>query len=72
MSEANTVQVSIENAVATVTLNRPAKRNAMSPSLHLEMAEVLEKLRYEKTSRVVVVTAVGYYGNVSAVVLRRP
>ena len=59
MSEANTVQVSIENAVATVTLNRPAKRNAMSPSLHLEMAEVLEKLRYEKTSRVVVVTGAG-------------
>ena len=59
MSESNTVQVSIENAVATVTLNRPAKRNAMSPSLHLEMAETLEKLRYEKTSRVIVVTGAG-------------
>ena len=47
MPEANTVTVAIENAVATVTLNRPAKRNAMSPSLHIEMADVLEKLRYE-------------------------
>jgi feruloyl-CoA hydratase/lyase len=59
MSETNTVQVSIENAIATITFNRPAKRNAMSPDLHLEMAEVLEKLRYEKTSRVVVITGAG-------------
>ena len=59
MSESNTILVEIENAVATVTLNRPAKRNAMSPSLHLEMAETLEKLRYEKTSRVIVVTGAG-------------
>jgi len=59
MSEANTVTVDIADAVATVTLNRPAKRNAMSPSLHLEMADVLEKLRYEKTSRVLVITGAG-------------
>ena len=52
MSEANTVTVQIEDAVAIVTLNRPAKRNAMSPTLHLEMADVLEKLRYEPASRV--------------------
>ena len=44
MSESNTVLVEIADNIATVTLNRPAKRNAMSPSLHVEMAEVLEKL----------------------------
>jgi len=59
MSESNTVLVEIKDAIATVTLNRPAKRNAMSPSLHLEMVGVLEKLRYEKTSRVVIVTGAG-------------
>ena len=59
MSESSTILVDIKNAVATVTLNRPAKRNAMSPALHLEMAEALEKLRYEKTSRVVVITGAG-------------
>jgi trans-feruloyl-CoA hydratase/vanillin synthase len=59
MSDSNTVLVDIVDAVATVTLNRPAKRNAMSPTLHLEMADVLEKLRYEKTSRVVVITGAG-------------
>jgi enoyl-CoA hydratase/carnithine racemase len=39
MPESNTVTIQ-----ATVTLNRPAKRNAMSPTLHLEMADLLEKL----------------------------
>jgi feruloyl-CoA hydratase/lyase len=59
MSESNTILVDIKNAVATITLNRPAKRNAMSPTLHLEMADVLEKVRYEQTSRVVVITGAG-------------
>ena len=59
MSETNTVQVSIENAIATVTFNRPAKRNAMSPALHLEMAQVLEKLRYDTSTKVVVLTGAG-------------
>ncbi len=59
MSESNTVTVEIENAIATVTLNRPTKRNAMSPALHIEMADILEKLRYEKTSRVLVITGAG-------------
>ncbi len=59
MTESNTVTYEIENAVATITLNRPHKRNAMSPMLHIEMTEVLEKLRYEKTSRVIVITGAG-------------
>jgi feruloyl-CoA hydratase/lyase len=59
MSESTTVLVEIKDAIATVTLNRPAKRNAMSPALHLEMTEVLEKLRYEPTSRVVIITGAG-------------
>ncbi len=59
MSEPNTVTVEIEDGVALVTLNRPAKRNAMSPALHVEMTDVLEKLRYETTSRVLVITGAG-------------
>ena len=59
MTEANTVTVDIKDAVATITLNRPHKKNAMSPALHIEMTEVLEKLRYEPTSRVVVITGAG-------------
>ena len=59
MSEANTIKVEIENGIATVTLNRPQKRNAMSPALHIEMAAALEKLRYDKSAKVLVITGAG-------------
>ena len=45
--------------VATVTLDRPAKRNAMSPALHREMTDALERLRYDPAVRVVVITGAG-------------
>jgi trans-feruloyl-CoA hydratase/vanillin synthase len=59
MSDYRTVKVEIENAVAVVTLNRPQKRNAMSPQLHIDMTDALEKLRYDRASRVVVITGAG-------------
>lgn len=59
MAETNTVTVDIKDKVATVTFNRPNKRNAMSPAVHVEMTEVLEKLRYDTESRVVVFTGAG-------------
>ena len=36
----------VENAdgITTVTLNRPEKRNAMSPQLHMDMWDVLNRL----------------------------
>ncbi|MCW5770076.1 MAG: p-hydroxycinnamoyl CoA hydratase/lyase [Rhodospirillaceae bacterium] len=54
-----TLLVDVKNGVATVTLNRPAKKNAMNPTLHLEMADALEKLRYDSEARVVVLTGAG-------------
>ena len=36
-----TVEVVVEEGIAWVTLNRPEKRNAMSPTLNREMIEVL-------------------------------
>ena len=59
MSESNTVTVALDGAVAVVSLNRPHKRNAMSPQLHIDMTDVLEKLRYDTASRVVVITGAG-------------
>src|SRR5688500_6332900 len=48
-----TLDLSIANAVATVTLNRPDKRNAMNPTLHIEMTELLEQLRYDDSVKVI-------------------
>ena len=38
------VKVEREGGTTFVTLNRPDKRNAMSPQLHFEMVEVLKEL----------------------------
>lgn len=59
MTSYETILVEKRDGVATVTLNRPAKRNAMSPRLHEEMTHVLEALRYDDEARVVVITGAG-------------
>jgi trans-feruloyl-CoA hydratase/vanillin synthase len=58
MSE-KTVTFELDGNVAVVTLNRPHKRNAMSPQLHVDMVETLEKLRYERAAKVLVFTGAG-------------
>ncbi|MEW5424801.1 p-hydroxycinnamoyl CoA hydratase/lyase [Amorphus sp. 3PC139-8] len=54
-----TVKVDQKDRVAVITLNRPEKRNAMSPQLHLDMVEVLETLRDKPDINVVVITGAG-------------
>ncbi|HWP28672.1 MAG TPA: enoyl-CoA hydratase-related protein, partial [Chloroflexota bacterium] len=39
-----TIKVEQEEGIAWVTLNRPEKRNAMSPTLHYEMLDALTEL----------------------------
>ncbi len=53
------VKVDIVDGIAWVSLNRPDKRNAMSPALHFEMVEVLKELAEEPTVRVLVLTGEG-------------
>lgn len=54
-----TVKVAVENQIAWVSLNRPEKRNAMSPTLNREMAEVLETLEQDAGVGVLVLTGEG-------------
>ena len=54
-----TIVVEKEDGLTTITLNRPEKRNAMSPQLHREMYSVLSELRFDKETRVVVITGAG-------------
>jgi trans-feruloyl-CoA hydratase/vanillin synthase len=39
MAEYKTILLDKKDGVATVTFNRPEKKNAMSPQLHLDMVE---------------------------------
>ena len=62
MSYANrwtTVRVELDQGIAWVELNRPEKRNAMSPTLNVEMIEVLEELDADDDCGVVVLTGAG-------------
>ncbi|HZY50282.1 MAG TPA: p-hydroxycinnamoyl CoA hydratase/lyase [Devosia sp.] len=60
MSEAeDVVLVSTDRRVATVTFNRPAKRNAMNPALNARMLEVLDSLEADDEVGVVVLTGTG-------------
>ncbi|WP_447749060.1 p-hydroxycinnamoyl CoA hydratase/lyase [Pseudomonas nicosulfuronedens] len=54
-----TVTVEVDAGIAWVTLNRPEKRNAMSPTLNREMRDVLEAVEQDADARVLVLTGAG-------------
>jgi trans-feruloyl-CoA hydratase/vanillin synthase len=54
-----TVLVEIEDRIAWVTLNRPEKRNAISPELSAEMLQVLDALEPDDRVGVLVLTGAG-------------
>jgi trans-feruloyl-CoA hydratase/vanillin synthase len=54
-----TVEVTFEDGIAWVTLNRPTKRNAMSPTLNREMMDVLNVLEFDDRAKVLVLTGAG-------------
>lgn len=58
------VNVDIRDGIAWTTLNRPDKRNAMSPALHYDMDDALARLEVDDNVKVVVITGAG--GNFSA------
>jgi trans-feruloyl-CoA hydratase/vanillin synthase len=58
------VKVKIRDGIAWTSLNRPEKRNAMSPQLHYDMDDALRRLETDDDVKVVVVTGEG--GNFSA------
>jgi trans-feruloyl-CoA hydratase/vanillin synthase len=54
-----TVKVDVAEGIAWVSLNRPEKRNAMSPTLNKEMIEVLEAVELDAEAQVLVLTGEG-------------
>ena len=55
-----TVTVEVDaSGIAWVTLNRPEKRNAMSPTLNAEMRQVLEAIEVDAQAKVLVLTGAG-------------
>jgi len=59
-----TITVDMSDGIAWVTFNRPDQRNAMSPELHAEMEDALDRLEFDDAAKVVVFSGAG--GNFSA------
>jgi trans-feruloyl-CoA hydratase/vanillin synthase len=54
-----TVKVEFDDGIAWVTLNRPEKKNALSPTLNREMLQVLDALEVDDRCKVMVLTGAG-------------
>lgn len=59
MDNYETVTVERFGSIAVVTLNRPNKRNAMNPQMHLDMTDALDAIRYDNDIKVLVLTGAG-------------
>lgn len=59
MAHYETIEVEKAGKVATITFNRPEKRNAMSPQVHVDMTAALEDLKFDPEINVVVLTGAG-------------
>ena len=53
------IELAVEDGIATLRLNRPEKRNAMSDDMRSEFIEVLEKISADKAIRALVLTGNG-------------
>ena len=54
-----TLQLEHDAGVTIIAFNRAEKVNAMNPQLHEDMTAVLEQLRYDAATRVIVITGSG-------------
>ena len=54
-----TLKIETRDRIAKLTLNRPEKKNAMSPQLHRDMTAALDELRYDDSVAVLVITGAG-------------
>ena len=57
--EFQTIQLAYDSGVATITLNRPAKRNAISHALVDELLAALDEIERSSSSQVVILTGAG-------------
>ena len=53
------IDLKVESAIATITLNRPDKRNAMSDAMRSEFIEALEIVAADKAIKALVLTGAG-------------
>ena len=55
----DTLLLDIADQVATITINRPDKRNSLNAAVRREIVDALDQLRADDSARVVVITGAG-------------
>ena len=53
------IHVEKDGGITWLMINRPDKRNAMSPQLHFDMCDVLNELESDAQTKVLVLTGAG-------------
>jgi len=53
------IQFTIQNGIAVLTLNRPDRLNSFTQAMHGEVRDALDKLQADKSARVLVLTGAG-------------
>src|ERR1700679_2180803 len=53
------VKIERDSCVTSIILNRPEKRNAMSPQLHMDMCDALDWAETDDETKVVIITGAG-------------
>lgn len=61
MAKHSTMRTTIENGVATIFLDRPEKKNALSTELFEDLVETLQAWRHDNAVTVVVITGTEDY-----------
>ena len=59
MNTSNQIQLQVEAGIATLTLNRPEKRNAISDAMRSDLIAALEQVTADATVRALVLTGAG-------------
>jgi feruloyl-CoA hydratase/lyase len=59
VAEYSTILVEKQDGITTIRLNRPEKRNAMSPQLHRDMYDALGDLETDPDTQVLIITGSG-------------
>lgn len=57
--EYTAIRIERDDGVTTLRINRPEKKNAMSPTVHREMHHALSELKHDPETRVLVITGSG-------------
>ena len=53
------IRFDVNAQVATLTLDNPAKRNALDPAMRPEVAEAIERVRRDRDIRALILTGAG-------------